>query len=270
MPDRPGRAPADVSVAVVEPVARGVPAAGGAAARLLAVLRSAAPEVGVRMPRSVWAIEPTRGGEMSEQRVRGGATGPSSPGGRRYVSTHHGLFDVYKSATYITLVLGLEKVIRDFLGQPIGCSHGPRRLRTPPRRPAVLGLPRRHRAVQRPAAAVPPLPPEVELRPQADALGTAQGVLPQRHRPPRRPLRPLRLPHRLPGLHAPPPHPGRDDRRGEAAPARRAGAGRVVLRRQAEGQAGPGGGRESGRIRHPGAGRQGLHRGRARTARRRR
>ena len=39
------------------------------------------------------------------------------------------------------------KVIRDFLGQPVGCSHGPRRLRTTPRRPVVLGLPRRHRVV---------------------------------------------------------------------------------------------------------------------------
>ena len=55
VPDRAGR-PADrVPAAVVEPVAGRVPAAGGAAARLLAVLSGRRPEAGVRMPRSVWA-----------------------------------------------------------------------------------------------------------------------------------------------------------------------------------------------------------------------
>ena len=51
----------DLPVAVVEPLARGLPAAGGAAARLLVVLKRDNPEVGVRMPRSVWAIEPREG-----------------------------------------------------------------------------------------------------------------------------------------------------------------------------------------------------------------
>ncbi len=62
------------------------------------------------------------------------------------------------------------------------------------RRPAVLGLPCRNRAIRRPPAAVSPPPGEVELRPPADAMGVGQGVLPQRHRPPRLAVRPPRLP----------------------------------------------------------------------------
>ena len=57
VPDRAGWTTVDLPVAVVEPVARGLPPAGGAAARLLAVLRRLHLEVGVRMPRSVWAAE---------------------------------------------------------------------------------------------------------------------------------------------------------------------------------------------------------------------
>jgi len=45
----------------VEPVARGFPAIGRAAAGLLAVLKREDPEVGVRMPRSAWAVETKRG-----------------------------------------------------------------------------------------------------------------------------------------------------------------------------------------------------------------
>ena len=52
VPDRAERRTVDLPLAVVEPVARGLPATGGSAARLLAVLRRNDLEVGVRMPRS--------------------------------------------------------------------------------------------------------------------------------------------------------------------------------------------------------------------------
>ena len=52
LPDRAKRWTVDLPLAVVEPVARGLPATGRAAARLLAVLRRIDLEVGVRMPRS--------------------------------------------------------------------------------------------------------------------------------------------------------------------------------------------------------------------------
>ena len=65
LPDRQERRPIDLPVAVVEPVARGLPAIGRAAARLLVVLTRAEPEVGVWMPRSAWAIE-RREGEGNE------------------------------------------------------------------------------------------------------------------------------------------------------------------------------------------------------------
>ena len=52
LPDRAKRWTVDLPLAVVEPVARGLPATGRAAARLLAVLRRNDLEVGVRMPRS--------------------------------------------------------------------------------------------------------------------------------------------------------------------------------------------------------------------------
>ena len=61
VPDRAERTTVDLPVAVVEPVARGLPPAGRAAARVLAVLKDRATEVGVRMPRSVWAIEQRKG-----------------------------------------------------------------------------------------------------------------------------------------------------------------------------------------------------------------
>ena len=75
----------DLPAAVVEPVARGLPAAGGAAARLLAVLRREDAEVGVRMPRSAWAIEPREGrGDGAESSARNDG-GRQPPGSRRYV-----------------------------------------------------------------------------------------------------------------------------------------------------------------------------------------
>ena len=55
VPDRAGRPAVDLPAAVLEPVAGGLPAAGGAAAGLLVVLSEVLPEVGVRMPRSVMA-----------------------------------------------------------------------------------------------------------------------------------------------------------------------------------------------------------------------
>ena len=61
VPDRTGWPAVDLPAAVVDPVARGLPAAGGAVARLLVVLRGGSPEVGVRMPRSVWAFERREG-----------------------------------------------------------------------------------------------------------------------------------------------------------------------------------------------------------------
>src|SRR5512144_2999462 len=55
VPDRPDSRSDRRSVAVVEPMAGGVPPAGGAAARRPAVLNRRRPEAGVRMLRSVWA-----------------------------------------------------------------------------------------------------------------------------------------------------------------------------------------------------------------------
>ena len=55
LPDRAKRWTVDLPLAVVEPVARGLPATGRSAARLLAVLRRNDLEVGVRMPRSAAA-----------------------------------------------------------------------------------------------------------------------------------------------------------------------------------------------------------------------
>ena len=57
VPDPQEREAVDLSVVVVESMAGDVPAAGGAVARLLVVLSEVTPEVGVRMPRSVLAIE---------------------------------------------------------------------------------------------------------------------------------------------------------------------------------------------------------------------
>ena len=61
LPDRAVGTSIDLPIALLEPVARGLPAAGRAAAGVLAVLRREGPEVGVRMPRSAWAIEPREG-----------------------------------------------------------------------------------------------------------------------------------------------------------------------------------------------------------------
>ena len=80
LPDRQDGRPADLPAAVVEPVARGLPAAGRAAAGLLAVLRRDGPEVGVRMPRSAWAIEPREGTGDGAESSRGGRRG-SGPSG---------------------------------------------------------------------------------------------------------------------------------------------------------------------------------------------
>ena len=55
------RPAADLPAAVVEPVARGLPAVGGAAECMQVVLRDWSPEVGVRMPRSAWASERREG-----------------------------------------------------------------------------------------------------------------------------------------------------------------------------------------------------------------
>ena len=61
VPDRAEWPSVDLPAAVVEPVARGVPAVGGAVECVLVVLREWSPEVGVRMPRSVWAFERREG-----------------------------------------------------------------------------------------------------------------------------------------------------------------------------------------------------------------
>src|SRR5262249_9431445 len=50
VPDRAGGPAADLPTAVVEPMERGVPEAGGATARLLAVLKSAASKPGSGCP----------------------------------------------------------------------------------------------------------------------------------------------------------------------------------------------------------------------------
>ena len=59
---RSGR-PVDLPAAVVEPVAGGLPAAGRAAATDAGCAEGWTSEVGVRMPRSVWAIETRKTGE---------------------------------------------------------------------------------------------------------------------------------------------------------------------------------------------------------------
>ena len=61
LPGRPGWPSAGVSVAVVEPVAGRLPAAGGAAPRLLAVLRAANPKPGSGCPGPCWPSSRRRG-----------------------------------------------------------------------------------------------------------------------------------------------------------------------------------------------------------------
>src|SRR5262249_59608043 len=78
VPGGAGRRAVDLSAAVVEPVAGGVAAAGGAAAGRLVVTRGG-DEVGVRMPRSVWAAERGEGAAMVE-RWTGAATGGGASG----------------------------------------------------------------------------------------------------------------------------------------------------------------------------------------------
>src|SRR5262249_52433032 len=70
VPDRAQWRAADLPAAVVEALAGGVPAVGGAAARLLVVLRGGFPEVGVRMPRSAWAFQRREGVGQSEANNR--------------------------------------------------------------------------------------------------------------------------------------------------------------------------------------------------------
>ena len=81
---RGGRA-VDLPAAVVESVARGVAAAGGAAAGVLVVLTRGGDEVGVRMPRSVWAAERREGVGDGGEESRRGDRGPRPPGSRRCV-----------------------------------------------------------------------------------------------------------------------------------------------------------------------------------------
>ena len=75
VPDRAGWPSVDLPIVVVESVAGDVPAVGGAVAGLLVVLREGSAEVGVRMPRSVWAFERREGvgdGEASWGQSDGG------------------------------------------------------------------------------------------------------------------------------------------------------------------------------------------------------
>src|SRR5205823_13152378 len=75
VPGGAGRWSVALPSAVVEPVAGGVPATGGATAGLLVVLRGGGAEVGVRMPRSVRARERREGvgdGAGSRGRKDGG------------------------------------------------------------------------------------------------------------------------------------------------------------------------------------------------------
>ena len=70
LPDCADRRAIGLPVVVVEPVARGFPAARGAPARLLSVLRHLHPEVGVWMPRSTWVIQQSEGSGDGEERSR--------------------------------------------------------------------------------------------------------------------------------------------------------------------------------------------------------
>ena len=74
LPDRQGWQAVDLSIAVVEPLAGDVPAAGGAAARLLAVLgdvtRSRGPDAPIRVGHRT-----KRGGEGMQQTTRDVETG---------------------------------------------------------------------------------------------------------------------------------------------------------------------------------------------------
>src|SRR5262249_147135 len=58
LPDHTDGTTVDLSVAVVDPVARRVPPVGGPGARLLVAVGARGVEGGVRMPRSVWAFQP--------------------------------------------------------------------------------------------------------------------------------------------------------------------------------------------------------------------
>ena len=81
VPDRAGR-PADrLPVAVLEPVARGVPAAGGAAAGLLAVLSGGLLKSGSGCP-DPCGLRTTRGGEAMKQKSGAGGTGRGDPARR--------------------------------------------------------------------------------------------------------------------------------------------------------------------------------------------
>ena len=78
VPDRAGRPAVDLPAAVVEPVARGVPAAGGAAARLLAVLRVRCdPKSGSGCP-DPCGHRTKRGGVWMERAERGEEPGGSA------------------------------------------------------------------------------------------------------------------------------------------------------------------------------------------------
>ena len=71
LPDRAGRPSVGLSVAVLEPVAGRVPAAGGAAARLLAVLRTGDLKSGSGCP-GPCGLRTERGGVLMGDRGRGG------------------------------------------------------------------------------------------------------------------------------------------------------------------------------------------------------
>ena len=83
--NRTGWTTADLPIALMEPLAGGLPPAGGAAARLLVVLRRSRYEVGVRMPRSVWATERREGGTDDGDKP-GVRNGGRASGWSHYVS----------------------------------------------------------------------------------------------------------------------------------------------------------------------------------------
>jgi hypothetical protein len=102
-------------VALMEPLARRLPPAGGAAAQLLVMLKRWRLEVGVQMPRSVWAAERRKGEGRMRETSRGSQTGANFRDVESTsIDTTYNHLICTISDYYMPLVLGLD--LRD-MGQ---------------------------------------------------------------------------------------------------------------------------------------------------------
>src|SRR6516162_8276337 len=111
VPDRPGGAAVDLPVVVVEPVARGLPPAGRAAAHTPAVLKHGSLKSGSGCPDPRRPLREASGGGDAEDRIRGSDGGPSHPRAVESTSRSHELnrTDCNRLRFLITLGLGLAR-----------------------------------------------------------------------------------------------------------------------------------------------------------------